>query len=147
MVKRLIELLQMNRYRMLYYFYKKRKVRNYPGMKSKIGKAFGYISDGHFYADWDYLLGEGLLIERNEYIEITKKGRREFFIFSNIEMARIIFAIMGMIFIYLWVLSTLGIQVPTFTFILYGLVMFASSALFHLTLRNFAPELTKVDEL
>ncbi|MEM2173076.1 MAG: hypothetical protein QXS66_07545 [Thermoproteota archaeon] len=79
--KSLAEVLQSKRYRVLYYLYKKRKIREFPGIKSELAKLFGYESDGHFYYDWNTLLNEGLLAEKEGFIKIKKEWM--FLQFSN----------------------------------------------------------------
>jgi hypothetical protein len=76
--------LQSPRTKLLYFFYSapEGKVKDLPGLKSRLSKALGYTSDGNFYYDLDYLQQHGLLEERNSFLVITGEGRGEFELLS-----------------------------------------------------------------
>src|SRR2546428_8390395 len=77
MRKLLSEYLQSPRYKLLFFIYQHRKID--PSIeKSRLARAFGYKSDGHFYEDLDVLKGMGLVVEDNQGLRITRKGRKEF---------------------------------------------------------------------
>lgn len=79
MPKYLREILGMPRYKLLYYFYKHKKVKDEVGLKSKIKKIIGYSSDGHMYSDLERLEKDGMISKEGDYWKVTNKGKFEFF--------------------------------------------------------------------
>jgi len=76
----IFERLQMNRYRMLYYIVSKGRVYDDSSAlaKTRLKRMFGYSSDGAFYPDWEFLTREGFIVEKEGYVEATRKARAEF---------------------------------------------------------------------
>jgi len=132
---------------MLYYFYKKRKVKDYPGIKSRLTRAFGYKSDGHFYHDWNYLLNGEFLTKKDGYIKITRKGNKEFALLTTIQIAEIVSIAFGVVFLLFWFMSFLGLSLSPQVLPAYGIFMLAMSILYHKILKDFAPELPEADGL
>ena len=78
MVRKLAEILQSNRYKLLYFFYKRKKVHIHLGLKSELYRSIGYKSDGHHDYDWKILLENKLIEEKNDHVIITDEGKKEF---------------------------------------------------------------------
>lgn len=72
----------MNRYRLLYFIYKKGKIEARPGLKATLAKLFKYKSDGHFYPDWNFLVDGKFIEEKDGYIVATKKTNQELIAYS-----------------------------------------------------------------
>jgi len=139
--KKLSEVLQTNRYRLLYFIYQKRRIKSYPGIKSELRKVFGYRSDGHFYPDWEYLFNENLLVEKDGYIRITRKGRQEFILLASLRNATYVSIAMGSLLFYFYGLLLTGWQPPPYILILCAFLLLASGVLFEHTRRNFVPSI------
>jgi hypothetical protein len=73
----LSEIIQSNRYRLLFLIYWKGKIEAGEGTKARLKRTFGYQSDSSFFNDWKFFLSEGLISEDERWIRITPKGRRE----------------------------------------------------------------------
>src|SRR2546422_11141775 len=73
----LSEILQSNRYRLLFLIYWKGKIEAGEGTKTRLKRTFGYQSESSFYNYWKFFLSEGLIREDEQWIRITSKGRRE----------------------------------------------------------------------
>ena len=109
MPRRLLsELLQTNRYRLLFFIYTHGKIRASGGVKSKLARVFGYQSDGHFYTDWNYLTSSGLVTEDSRWIRITRKGRREFLPIAILWLGALLSILYAAIFLEQYVLSLEG---------------------------------------
>jgi len=77
---------QSPRTKLLYFVHcaPKKRIKDNLGLKSKMSKALGYSSDGHFYYDLNYLLDSGMLVEKNGYIILTNEGKGEFEFYSTL---------------------------------------------------------------
>ncbi|MEM2981216.1 MAG: hypothetical protein QW385_07645 [Thermoproteota archaeon] len=141
----LVELFQSRRYRLLYYFYVKRKIREFPGIKSELAKLFGYESDGHFYYDWNTLLEKGFLVEKDDFIKITKKGIGEFKLLIALKIATLFSIMLGVLQLYYFCIAIIGIGIP-FLFVLSillssSIILLWTSILCFRVLRDFTPKL------
>ncbi len=89
--------MQSPRTRLLYLIYSapNSRIKAAPGTKSGISTALGYKSDGHFHYDWNYLLGAGMIEEKQGYYQVTDTGKREFALYSTAAMSNWIMVIMG----------------------------------------------------
>ena len=138
---------QTRRTRLLYFIYKSRgrKIKNDPGIKSKLRRAFKYNSDGHLYHDLKYLLDHGLLEEINGYYKVTKAGRQEFTLLSTLRLAIFVSFFVGFYVIILALTQILisnvliAADLVMLFFIEMGLVMMGYGAVYWLSLRAFSP--------
>jgi hypothetical protein len=78
--------------------------------KSKLAKAFGYQSDGHFYEDWNYLVRSGLVSQDNTWVRITRKGRREFLPIAILWLGGVLSFFYGVLFLEQYWLSLRGFE-------------------------------------
>jgi len=116
--------LQSPRTKLLYFIYLApgSRIKNEPGIKSKIRKALGYKSDGHFYHDWEYLLRSSMLMEEGGYFVVTDKGKEEFaFCAPNLRHNFLIIGI-GMMLIFLYGLVIRG-ALPQHTIGVFGVIL------------------------
>ena len=112
--------MQSPRTRLLYFIYStpSSKIKAEPGLKSNICSALGYKSDGHFHYDWNYLLGAGMIEEKQGYFLVTDTGKSEFALYSTASMSN-------------WIMVIMGIAIVAFTVGLYfGLLPVISVAFF-----------------
>jgi hypothetical protein len=100
--------IQSPRTRLLYLIYSapNSRIKAAPGAKSSISTAVGYKSDGHFHYDWNYLLGAGMLEEKQGYYQVTDTGKKEFALYSTAAMSN-------------WIMVVMGIAIVSFTVALY----------------------------
>jgi hypothetical protein len=109
------------------------RVRDDPGIKSKICKALGYKSDGHFYHDWECLLQTNMLKKEGDYFVVTDEGKEEFAFSSPTLRHNFLIIGVGMILIIIYkliieeILPILAIEVFGMILTLLGilLIMFA----------------------
>ena len=89
--------IQSPRTRLLYLIYStpNSRIKAAPGTKSSISSVLGYKSDGHFHYDWNYLIGAGMIVEKQGYYEVTDTGKKEFALYSTASMSNWIMVIMG----------------------------------------------------
>jgi len=102
--------LQSPRTKLLYFIYccHDSSLKDESGIKSKLRKALGYKSDGHFYHDLNYLLGSGLIANTDGYFKVTKKGKEEFDRYSANYNSSIVMVSTGIILIVYSFLQTVG---------------------------------------
>lgn len=98
----------MPKYRMMYFVYSKGKLRDEPGINGKLGKLFGYKSDGHLYPDIQSLFDEGFLEKKEGFIIPTVKLGQEFAIFKGAHYISVGCVIMGAILFAYAELVTMG---------------------------------------
>jgi hypothetical protein len=100
--------MQSPRTRLLYLIYSapNSRIKALPGTKSNISSVLGYKSDGHFHYDWNYLLGAGMIEEKQGYYQVTETGKREFALYSTAAMSN-------------WIMVIMGIAIVSFTIGLY----------------------------
>jgi hypothetical protein len=125
--------LQSPRTRLLYFFYSAPdgKVKDSPGLKSKLSRALGYSSDGNFYYDLDYLKKHNMLEGKNSYLTITNEGKDEFELHSMLDTSG--FAAIGVglsmllyyVLLRVGLLSVEGIPVIGAFLIVYGYIVIA----------------------
>jgi hypothetical protein len=123
--------MQSPRTRLLYFIYSapSSKIKAEPGVKSSICSALGYKSDGHFHYDWNYLMGAGMIEEKNGYFLVTDTGKKEFALYSTASMNNWIMVIMGIAM----VIFTFGIKfgfLPAESVAFFGAVLILVGALF-----------------
>lgn len=80
---RISTILQMPKYRILYFIYSKGRLKDELGLNGKLGRLFGYKSDGHLWQDIESLFDEGFLEKRDGFIIPTAKLKEEFSIFKG----------------------------------------------------------------
>jgi len=132
---------------LLYFIYKSkgRKIKNDPGIKSRLRRAFGYKSDGHLYHDIRYLIQQGLLEEIDGHYRVTKTGRQEFKLLSTLQLAILVSFFIGFYVIFLALAPMLGFGVllqgifVVLFFLEMGLVMIGYGVVYWLSLRAFSP--------
>lgn len=137
------EQFQTRRSRLLYFVYcaNKGRIKNAPGIKSKLCKIFGYKSDGHFYHDLKYLIDSGLLIEENGYYRITKKGKAEFLLLNSLKIGVFVSVILGILSIYYyWALKT---SAPIYyeSVLILGISLIMIGVLYYITRKRFMPDI------
>jgi hypothetical protein len=129
--------------RLLYFIYrsKKRRIRNDPGIKSKLRRAFNYESDGHLYHDIKYLFENGLLEEKDGFYVVTRKGRQEFRLLSTLWSAIVLSLFLGpyiMALAAVQILTSVTTVGPEFVMLL-GVIMLGYGATYWFALRAFTP--------
>jgi hypothetical protein len=134
--------MQSPRTRLLYFIYSapSSKIKAEPGVKSSICSALGYKSDGHFHYDWNYLMGAGMIEEKNGYFLVTDTGKKEFALYSTASMNNWIMVIMGVAM----VIFTFGIKfgfLPAESVAFFGAVLILIGALFLFISRSSKPKL------
>ena|SRR5437867_11892696 len=98
--KRLVsEILQSNRYRLLFLIHERRKVEAAEGTKTRLKKTFGYSSDSSFYNDLKFFKDKELVQEDDKWIRITPKGRRELLIVSGPLVSGLVSAMYAVVFL------------------------------------------------
>ena len=112
--------MQSPRTRLLYLIYSapNSRIKAAPGTKSSISNVIGYKSDGHFHYDWNYLIGAGMIEEKQGYYQVTDTGKKEFALYSTASMNN-------------WIMVVMGVAIVSFSFGLqFGLLPPLSVALF-----------------
>lgn len=117
--------------KLLYFLYlaPHSRVRDDPGIKSKICKALGYRSDGHFYYDWESLLQSNMLKKEGDYFVVTDKGKEEFAFCSPTLRHNFLIIMVGTILIIIYgliikeILPLLAIGIFGMILILLGLLL------------------------
>ena len=89
--------IQSPRTKLLYFIYSapNSRIKAEPGVKSSLSSALGYKSDGHFHYDWNYLIGAGMIEEKQGYYLVTEAGKKEFALHSTASMSNLTMIIMG----------------------------------------------------
>ena len=90
-------MVRMRRYKLLYYIYKKGRIRDKPGLMAELRRLFGYSSDGHFYYDFNLLLREKLVEKRGDSYIITARGKREFWHIKIMQLSSCLHIAFGII--------------------------------------------------
>ncbi len=123
--------LQSPRTRLLYFIYTAQgsKIKAEPGVKSNISAALGYKSDGHFHYDWNYLMGAGMVEEKNGYFLVTDSGKKEFALQSTAAMSNWIMVIMGVAMVIFTVALSFG-WLPVESVALFGAMFILIGSLF-----------------
>jgi hypothetical protein len=134
------KLFQTKKARLLYFIYRRRKIRNDSGVKAKLKRVFNYKSDGHLYHDLDLLKNSGLIEEKNGYLAISKSGRAEFQLLEILRLTTFLsvgyggYILFGAIFMYNWL--PINFQIPLYSV---AVVLFAIAILCYYTFRTFRP--------
>ena len=123
--------LQSPRTRLLYFIYSAQgsKIKAEPGVKSNISTALGYKSDGHFHYDWNYLMGAGMVEEKNGYFLVTDSGKKEFALQSTAAMSNWIMVIIGVAMVIFTVALSFG-WLPVESVALFGAMFILIGSLF-----------------
>ncbi len=123
--------LQSPRTRLLYFIYTAQgsKIKAEPGVKSNISAVLGYKSDGHFHYDWNYLVGAGMVEEKNGYFLVTDSGKKEFALQSTAAMSNWIMVIMGVAMVIFTVALSFG-WLPVESVALFGAMFILIGSLF-----------------
>lgn len=102
---------QSPRTKLLYFIYlaPENRIKDEPGIKSKIRKALHYRSDGHFYYDLRYLLQLNLLEEKQGYFIVTSKGKEEFKLHSSLYNTGVAVIALGITLIFYSLLLKIGL--------------------------------------
>ena len=103
--------LQSPRMKLLYFIYKapSSKIKDVPGIKSKLRKALDYRSDGHFYHDLNHLLESGMLEKKDDYYIVTKEGKEKFELHSTLFKISIASIALGITLIFYYFLLELNL--------------------------------------
>ncbi len=149
MAKLLSELLQSNRYRLLFLIYRSRRGRiPAVGTKSKLAKAFGYKSDGHFHYDWDYLTSNGLIVEEGRWVRITRKGKREFLPIETLRVGSLFSFMFGFLSLEFILLHYFSPQFEAVYFVLLdGVVLMALASFYLYVYRTLRPGLSDDEDM
>lgn len=103
MPKYLKDLLEMNRYRLLYYFHRHKEVEDREGLKAKLRKLIGYSSDGHLYHDLEDLVSEGMIEKKGERWRITRQGDFEFVYLDRLKsFSRLLLGLAAYFSLFFW---------------------------------------------
>lgn len=134
------KLFQTRRSRLLYFIYRRRRIRNDSGVKSKLRRAFEYKSDGHLYHDLGLLTSSGLIEEKNGFLAITKRGRAEFQLLETLRITSIMSVCYGVYILALALLLytnlSISLQSPLYTV---AVILFAIAILCNYSFRTFRP--------
>ncbi len=134
--------MQSPRTRLLYFIYSASgsRIKAEPGVKSNISSALGYKSDGHFHYDWNYLMGAGMIEEKQGYFAVTDTGKKEFALYSTAAMSNWIMVIMGVAI----VIFTVGLSfhlLPVESVATFGAMLILVGGLFLLLGKKTKPKL------
>jgi len=141
--RKLREQFQTKRCRLLYLIYNapKSRIKNDPGIKSKLCKTLGYKSDGHFYYDLNYLINSNLLIEKDGYYKITREGKEEFLFLYSLKVATFASLVFGLLAVYYyWGLKTATLRHYE-GILLLGITLMIAGVLYHITRRRLRPHI------
>jgi hypothetical protein len=106
-----------------------------------MSSALGYKSDGHFHYDWNYLIGAGMIEEKQGYFTVTDTGKKEFALYSTANMSNSIMVIMGVAMIFFTVGLSLEI-LPKESVAFFGGALVLIGSLFLILGRRNKPELS-----
>jgi hypothetical protein len=136
--------LQSPRTRLLYFIYSAQgsKIKAEPGVKSNISSALGYKSDGHFHYDWNYLVGAGMIEEKQGFFLVTDTGKKEFALYSTAAMSNWIMVIMGVAMVVFTVGLALGF-LPSISVALFGVMLIFIGTLFLVLGQSTKPKLPR----
>jgi hypothetical protein len=136
--------LQSPRTRLLYFIYSAQgsKIKAEPGVKSNISSALGYKSDGHFHYDWNYLVGAGMIEEKQGFFLVTDTGKKEFALYSTAAMSNWIMVIMGVAMVVFTVGLALGF-LPSISVALFGVMLIFIGTLFLALGQSTKPKLPR----
>ncbi len=135
--------IQSPRTRLLYLIYSapNSRIKSAPGTKSSISAVLGYKSDGHFHYDWNYLIGAGMIEEKQGYYQVTDTGKKEFALYSTASMSNWIMVIMGIAI----VVFTVGLRfgfLPVESAAFFGAALIMIGAMFLLLGKKSKPRLS-----
>jgi hypothetical protein len=134
--------IQSPRTKLLYFIYSASngRIRAEPGFKSNISAALGYKSDGHFHYDWNYLIGAGMIEEKQGYYAITDLGKHEFALHETASRSNQIMIIMGVAMVFFTLTVELGI-VPVLSVMFFGVALIVVGFVFLIVGRRSRPKL------
>lgn len=134
--------LQTPRTKLLYFIYLApgSRIKNEPGIKSKVCKALGYKSDGHFHYDWNYLLKSGMLREEHDYFVVTDQGKEEFALHSTASKSNSRIIAIGITLIFFFILVKIGV-LPEQAIAVLGVVLVFLGYLSSMISKRNEPEL------
>jgi hypothetical protein len=134
--------IQSPRTKLLYLIYSapNGRIKAEPGVKSSICSALGYKSDGHFHYDWNYLLGAGMIEEKQGYFAVTEDGKKEFALHATASQSNTMIIIIGVAMILFTVTLQLGI-VPLWSVAFFGIVLIVIGSSFLLVNQRNKPKL------
>lgn len=134
--------IQSPRTKLLFFIYSapSSRIKTEPGVKSSIGSALGYKSDGHFHYDWNYLLSAGMIEEKQGCFLVTETGKKEFALYSTASMNNWIMVIMGIAMVFFTFGLSFGI-LPEESVAFFGFVLIAVGSLFLLIGKRNKPKL------
>jgi hypothetical protein len=116
------------------------KIKAEPGVKSSLSTALGYKSDGHFHYDWNYLIGAGMIEEKQGYISVTELGKKEFALHETALRSNYIMIAMGIAIIFFTLALQFGL-LPQESAIFFGITLIVVGTLFLLVSRKNRPKL------
>jgi hypothetical protein len=134
--------IQSPRTKLLYLIYSapNSKIKAAPGAKSRISSVLGYKSDGHFHYDWNYLMGAGMIEEKQGYYIVTDTGKKEFALHSTAAMSNTIMVVMGIAMVFFTIGLNLEI-LPKERVAFFGLALIFIGSLFLVLSRTNKPQL------
>jgi hypothetical protein len=135
--------IQSPRTKLLYFIYSapSSRIKAEPGVKSSIGSALGYKSDGHFHYDWNYLINAGMIEEKQGYFLVTDTGKKEFALYSTAAMSNSIMVVMGIAMVFFTIGLSLGF-LPKESVAFFGVALISIGSLFLVVGRRNKPEMT-----
>lgn len=134
--------IQSPRTKLLYFIYSapNSRIKAEPGVKSSLSSALGYKSDGHFHYDWNYLIGAGMIEEKQGYYLVTEAGKKEFALHSTASRSNLTMIIIGIVMIVFTFSLEYGI-LPKESVIFFGVALIVIGSLFWLVSRKNKPKL------
>ena len=140
MAPRLFDFLNKPKYQILYYILRYGNIST-NNSKNAIAAAFGYKSPGHFYKDFDDLLKDKLIIEKNKQYMLTKEGKKEVSFYSSLMTGFSYTLIVGLLFIYYYIVSLFGVIIPNIIYLVSFFIMILLSYIFIKGFNTFKPNL------
>jgi hypothetical protein len=136
--------IQSPRTKLLYLIYSapNSKIKAEPGVKSSLSAVLGYKSDGHFHYDWNYLIGAGMIEEKQGFYLVTERGKKEFALYSTAARSNWIMIFMGAAMLFFTFSLEFGL-LPNESVIFFGITLIIVGALFLLVGQKNKPKLSR----
>ncbi len=135
--------IQSPRTRLLYFLYSAQnsRIKAEPGVKSSLCSALGYKSDGHFHYDWNYLIGAGMIEEKQGYFLVTEQGKKEFALYSTAFRSNLSMVAIGVAIVFFTVSLELGI-LPQESVVFFGITLIVIGGVFLVVNKRSRPKIS-----
>jgi hypothetical protein len=100
----------------------------------------GYKSDGHFHYDWNYLVGAGMIEERQGYFSVTEAGKKEFALQATAYQSNLSMVAIGVAMVVFTVALKFGV-LPNESDLFFGVTLIAIGSVFWALSRRNKPKL------